>query len=71
MRELRLKSLANYSSATFSMDGVLFDDGTVIGADTSGFFDRVKSIRDGRHDLLMRVANGINDNEGLETILSR
>jgi len=70
LRKLSHKQLANYSSITFSFDGVLFDDGTIAGRDTSGFYDKVKSQRDARHDLLMRVANGAGNGEPLENIFS-
>jgi hypothetical protein len=47
--------LAQASSITVSLDGVIFDDGTFAGPDSTGFFGRVKAMLDAEHDLLTEM----------------
>lgn len=49
------EELAQASSITVSLDGVIFDDGTFAGPDSTGFFSRVKAMIDAEHDLLTEM----------------
>jgi hypothetical protein len=49
------EELAQASSITVSLDGVIFDDGTFAGPDSTGFFARVKAMLDAEHDLLTEM----------------
>lgn len=45
------EELAGYTGMTITLDGVFFDDGTFVGPDTTGYFLKVKGLRDARRDL--------------------
>lgn len=50
--------LGRYASITVTLDGALFDDGTFVGPDASGFFGAVKAEVDAKFDLLAEIRNG-------------
>jgi hypothetical protein len=51
--------LSRYSDITFSIDGAFFDDGTFVGPDTTGFFDKTKAEIGAKYDLLNEIARGL------------
>ena len=50
-----------YTDITVTLDGVLFDDGTFVGPDSTGLFDSVKAYTDARSDLLNAVSQALNN----------
>jgi hypothetical protein len=47
--------LSEASALTVSLDGVFFDDGTFIGPNTSGFFEKTQAIVNAKLDLLRDI----------------
>jgi hypothetical protein len=66
--ELRSRLLAKYTDITVSIDGVFFDDGTFIGPDTFGFFERMKAQVDAKQDLRNGIVEGIKEKKPQEEI---
>jgi len=52
------KELAQSTGLTVSVDGVFFADGTFVGPNTTGFFEKVKALQRAKHDLLLEIQNG-------------
>ena len=52
------KELAQSTSLTVSVDGVFFADGTFVGPNTTGFFEKVKALQSAKHDLLLEIQSG-------------
>jgi hypothetical protein len=50
----KLKTSVSWS---VTLDGVLFTDGTFVGPDTTGYFDRIKARFDARDDLLREMSD--------------
>lgn len=48
--------LADASDMTVSVDGVFFDDGTFVGPNNTGFFERIQAIVNAKTDLLKDLA---------------
>ena len=51
--------MEKYTDITVSIDGAFFEDGTFVGPDATGFFDRTKAAIDAKRDLLTEVAIGL------------
>jgi hypothetical protein len=62
--------LARSTAIKVSLDGAFFDDGTFVGPDTSGFFDKVKALRDAKQDLLRQIENSAKEGEAADALLS-
>jgi hypothetical protein len=60
-----------FSKVTISLDGLFFDDGTFLGADTTGFFNEVKSQMDARYEVLSEVESGLRSGANVEEILRK
>lgn len=63
--------LSQYTNITVSIDGVFFDDGTFAGTDSTGFFSKVKAMRDARLDLLREVEKGLQQGKSSESVFGR
>ena len=48
--------LSQATDLTVSLDGVFFDDGTFVGPNSTGFFERINAIVSAKLDLLSDVA---------------
>jgi hypothetical protein len=51
------KELYEATDVTVSLDGVFFDDGTFIGPNTTGYFERTEALINAKADLLREVAD--------------
>lgn len=60
-----------FSKVTISLDGLFFDDGTFLGADTIGFFNEVKSQMDARYEIISEVENGVKSGANVDGILRK
>ena len=49
------EELASYTGITVALDGVFFDDGAFVGPDSTGYFLKVKALRDARRDLYLEL----------------
>lgn len=68
----QLKEISNeFSKVTISLDGLFLDDGTFFGADTTAFFDEVKSQMDARYEILNEVENSRKSGTKIEEILRK
>lgn len=63
--------MAQYVSITVTLDGVFFSDGTFVGPDSTGFFDRVKSTRDAKLDFLLNIKNGLQQGKSTEQVFEQ
>jgi hypothetical protein len=62
--------LAKYSDVMLSIDGAFFDDGTFVGPDTTGFFDKTKAEIDAQYDLLSEIARRLSSGKSGGDILN-
>jgi hypothetical protein len=53
------QELAAYTGVTVTLDGVFFDDGAFVGPDSTGYFLKVKELRDARRDLYLEVKQSL------------
>lgn len=60
-----------FYKVTISLDGLFFDDGTFLGADTTGFFNEVKSQMGARYEILSEVENGVKSGANVDGILKK
>jgi hypothetical protein len=60
--------LQKYKSMTISVDGVVFEDGTFVGPDTTGFFATVQSYVNARRDLQQEIAFAVGHNKSVDEI---
>jgi hypothetical protein len=60
-----------FSKVTIAVDGLFFDDGTFLGADTTGFFTEVESQMDARYEVLNEVESGLRAGAKVEEIFSK
>ncbi len=67
--EILNADLARSKGLKVSLDGAFFDDGTFVGPDTTGFFAKVKALRDARHDLLRQIADSVNRGQAGDALL--
>jgi hypothetical protein len=51
------KKLVKSVGWSVTLDGVLFTDGTFVGPDTIGYFDRIKARSDARQDILQEISD--------------
>lgn len=58
----------DFSKVTISVDGLFFDDGAFLGADTTNFFDEVQSQMDARYEVLNEVERGLQSGAKFEDI---
>lgn len=63
--------LRTSSDLTVGLDGVFFDDGTFVGPDQSGFFDRFKAEVQANQDVANQVLSGIAKGQGVESIANQ
>jgi len=68
LSEFRARLLTEYTDITVSIDGVFFDDGSFVGPDMSGFFDRMKAQVEAKRALRNSIAEGIKENKSEEEI---
>lgn len=59
LRQANASELARYINITIRLDGALFDDGSFVGQDTSGFFDAIKAEIESKQDFLREIQNGL------------
>ena len=65
-----LKSqLIQATSITVSLDGAFFEDGTFLGANSSGYFEQIKAQVDARIDLLNEVASALAQQADMDKVL--
>ena len=65
-----LKSqLTQATSITVSIDGAFFEDGTFVGANSSGYFEQIKAQVDARMDLLEEVASALAQQADIDKVL--
>jgi hypothetical protein len=63
------RQLSENVEMTISVDGVLFVDGTFVGPDTRGFFERLKAEIEARTEVLEEFARALNgDSEAMKRI---
>jgi hypothetical protein len=69
------RDLSQYSSLTVSLDGAFFEDGTFVGPNSTGFFEKVAALCEAHRDLSTEIAADVDagkaDDEifrGLETL---
>jgi hypothetical protein len=62
--------LSKYSDITLSIDGAFFDDGTFVGPDTTGFFDKTKAEIGARYDLLSEIVHGSSKGKSKDDIFN-
>lgn len=60
--------LRSGSDLTISLDGAFFDDGTFVGPDQSGFFDRFKAQVTAKQDVMNQVLDGVAKGQSFESI---
>lgn len=63
-----LDTLRTSSDLTISLDGAFFDDGTFVGPDQSGFFDRFKAQVTAKQDVMNQVLDGVAKGQSVESI---
>jgi hypothetical protein len=69
--ELRQRSselLARYTDLTVTIDGVFFDDGTFVGPDDTGFFDRMKAQVEAKLELRRGIAEKLGHGKSKDEI---
>jgi hypothetical protein len=59
------------SKVTISVDGVFFDDGTFLGADTTAFFNEVKTQMDARYEILSKVESDLRSGVNVQEIIRK
>lgn len=64
----QLNVLRSGSDLTISLDGAFFDDGTFVGADQSGFFNRFKAQVTAKQDVMNEVLDGVAKGQSVESI---
>jgi hypothetical protein len=60
-----------FSKVTIAVDGLFFDDGTFLGADTTGLFTEVESQMDARYEVLSEVESGLRAGAKVEEIFRK
>jgi len=60
--------LRSGSDLTISLDGAFFDDGTFVGPDKSGFFDRFKAQVTAKQDVINQVLGAMAKGQSFESI---
>lgn len=65
---LRSEVLTKYSDITILIDGVFFDDGTFVGPDSFGFFDRMRVQVDAKRDLINSIADSVEQKKSEDEI---
>jgi hypothetical protein len=60
-----------FSKVTIAVDGLFFDDGTFLGADTTGFFTEVESQMDAQYEVLSEVESGLRAGAKVEEIFRK
>lgn len=68
IRAARNLELAEATSLTVSIDGIFFEDGTFIGPNTTGYFERVQAMVNAKLDLLRHVATASEKGLGNEAL---
>jgi hypothetical protein len=63
-----VKTIPGCVSIRVTVDGIFFDDGTFIGPDTNGLFNRVKNEMDARHELLQGIHNDLKSGKKADEI---
>lgn len=51
--------LSKYSDITFEIDGAFFDDGSFVGPDITGFFEKTKAQISAQYDVLTEITRGL------------
>jgi len=64
----QLNILRSGSDLTISLDGAFFDDGTFVGPDQSGFFERFKAQVTAKQDVMNQVLDGVAKRQSVESI---
>ena len=65
----RIKSqLRQCTSITVSLDGAFFADGTFVGSNSSGYFERIKAEIDAKRDMLELIENACNKPADLDRV---
>ena len=60
--------LAQATDLTVSIDGLFFDDGTFIGPNTTGFFERMQAIVNAKLDLVRDITEAASEGKGGRSI---
>ena len=55
LRAMWADQLSHASDVTVSLDGVIFDDGTFVGPNKTGFFERMQAMLNAKVDLLREI----------------
>jgi hypothetical protein len=63
LQDVLVNELKQASSLTVSLEGAFFDDGSFVGPDSTGFFDRVKAILEAEHDFLAEISLGVKERQ--------
>jgi hypothetical protein len=58
--EGKIHELAGSSKISVSIDGAVFEDGSVVGADETGFFSNVQTEMTAKHDMYQEFLNMLN-----------
>jgi hypothetical protein len=64
-------TLSEYSSLTVSIDWAIFEDGSFVGPDTSGFFAKFEAHRNAKYDLLYEIARDIKQGRPLDEVYNK
>ena len=68
IQELVNTELAKYTSITVSIDGVVFEDGTFVGPDTTNFYSEIKAEMKASYDVLHEIEVGVKDGTPIDEV---
>lgn len=57
------RDLENAASITITLDGAMFEDGTFVGPDNSGYFNQLKAQINAKYDLLNGILKALQQNK--------
>ncbi|MBD0371860.1 MAG: hypothetical protein ICV60_13555 [Pyrinomonadaceae bacterium] len=63
--------VTRYKAITVSIDGLVFEDGTFVGPDTTGFFDNLKALQDAKRNILEEVQRDIKQKKSADEVFSK
>lgn len=68
IRDYLQTQLRQGRSITISVDGAFFDDGTFVGPNTTGYYERIESQVRAKRDLLEEIGNALNEGKKPEEV---
>lgn len=64
-------SLPQYTNITVSIDWAIFEDGTFVGSDTSGFFAKFEAQRNAKYDLLAQMRDDLAQGKSFDDVFNQ